>query len=121
MSPHRRVPYPSPILFRWRLDCACGARFEIPCEEVATLADRDRRLNQLFLAHLKPEELGAYVLVDQRPGHEGCWIMPEGAPAALETWDQRDGLYYAKLRDSAGLNLVIGEIRTAEGRVLRAE
>lgn len=54
----------------------------------------------------------------------GNFVMPEGTPIHLHSTDERDGMYYGTFsleRDGPQQELPVGEIRTPDGRVWRAE
>lgn len=137
---HIRRPHPFPVQEHWRIDCDCGwsgklCRFEGPRE--LGRAEAEKRLNQLFIDHVPADRRQLYILVDQRPSREieedaegnlfepatGNFIMPEGKPCTLLGWWEENGLYRGKVRGfdlkDPVLELPIGEIRTAEGKVYR--
>lgn len=126
---HMRKVYPSPVAGKWRLECKCGWRGEIDAVKADGSAVepkvRDPELQRMFIEHLPPGARRLYVLVDRRPGHNGNWIMPEGVAVDLRSWTQDGKFYRGEVAefgcDKQPINLPIGEIRTEEGRVFRAE
>lgn len=136
LTRHIRRPHPFPVLDKWRIDCDCGWRGEIPRYAGSRDLPRDeaeRELNKLFVAHVPAGQRQLYVLVDQRrSGLEdendlelptGNMIMPEGKPCTLLGWIERAGVYRGRVKgfdhNDPELELPIGEIRTADGRVFR--
>lgn len=86
---------------------------------ILTGAEAEAALEEAFRVHLPQDQRRLYILVDQRPGHVGNWIMPEGEPVQLSQWIEDNGTYRGLI---GGDNwLPIGEIRTTEGRVFRME
>ncbi len=54
----------------------------------------------------------------------GNFLMPEGTPIFLHSTDERDGMYYGTFsleQDGPTQELPVGEIRTPDGQVWRAE
>lgn len=113
------MPYPSPSQGKWRMGCSCGHRIELPCAGLRDTADRDARLNALWIEHVPEAERLRYVLVDQRPGHEGVWLMPIGTAVLMRTFYDQKGIFHAILDDDRVFP--IAEIRTVTGQVLRTE
>lgn len=125
LTRHRRIPYPSPIKGKWRLDCSCGWRAEVPVE-----VGRDEPLQRLFLAHIPAVEHRTYVLVDQREYERdaddnivvyGNFVMPEGVPCRFERHWEEDGLHFVDVLDPPLGKMPLGEIRLRDGRVFRTE
>jgi hypothetical protein len=124
--------------------CDCGWRGEI-AELGGQHEDEDVsfRINQLFLEHIPAAEHEAYLLVDQRqsdqpkPGTEvinqdgeiedaemlprGNWIMPTGIPCTILRWYENGDEYRAVVRKfetgASEIDILVGEVRTADGRV----
>lgn len=114
-----------------------------------TVPERDAKLNRLFVAHIPVKQRRTYVLCDQRPnpqpdvskmadwdpdsGEEmpmadfgtGNFIMPEGVPCRIVSHYEADGLWRAKVRefrfDAPEIDMLVGEVRTRDGRVFRCE
>jgi hypothetical protein len=142
--PHIRRPAPMPIGSVWRIDCDCGWRGEVLRWKSRgvdkTREEAEAELNHKFVAHLPPAQRQTYVLVDQtlapdpRDGiadprkaknflPRGNWIMPEGKGCNILEWGEKGGVYSAKVRGylpgDPVLELPVGEVRTADGKVYR--
>jgi hypothetical protein len=157
LCPHIRRNHVQPQDGDWIMDCDCGwrgkASAELPRDEAS--ADLERQ----FIAHLRPEELRAYILCDVRrpegwqtvadiidaaartervaltvqeaqrrfhaqPQIVGNFVMPEALPVELVSSRYEDEVHFGTFRIDGGdelHELPIGEVRTPEGRVFRAE
>lgn len=125
---HRRIPHPQPSSKGWILDCSCGWRAAVspyrrPPAKPATREECEAELNRQFIDHVPAAERRSYVLVDQRPGHEANWLMPEGIEVKFHGWRDHAGTFYAtiSLPGEAPFEMIVGEIRIADGRVFRTE
>lgn len=132
-----------PTRERWQMRCDCGWLGEVSASSAGRVKagqEVEIELDALFVGHLKPDERRLYVLVDQRQkGHRvergngevesimagvGNFLMPEGTPCLLTTWHEAEGVYFGHYLDPKTGDhgvLPIGEVRTADGRVLRLD
>lgn len=124
---HRRIVDQRPRNGQWRIACSCGWDSSVGIASVVKGTDVEKLLEQAFKGHLTEPDKSQYLLVDQRmikldsdgqPAAVGTFLMPEGAPVQLAGWFEADGEYWGRLAD--GRTLLVGEVRTAAGRVLRA-
>jgi hypothetical protein len=125
---------------RWKIRCDCGWEHDISPHRGNTVLQGHEiadLLETAFVGHLSASERHLYILVDQRPDHVGNWIMPEGSPCLLISHFESDGIRIARFMPAEvecgedgsvakpkrgaepGL-LPVGEIRTADGKVFRA-
>lgn len=120
---HRRKVYPMPSGQVWKMGCNCGWEGSIDLAGLrdATAGDVQELLNDQFVGHLPKDGRQSYVLIDQRPGQEGNWLMPEGVPCYFEHWHQDGELFYADLLQPVAGRFPVGEIRCETGETLRLE
>lgn len=137
---HLRKPHPFPVSDHWRLGCSCGWQGKVErCQGPRQLGrdEAEAKLNKQFIDHIPADRRQLYVLVDQRPSHlsaedpegnpielpTGNFIMPEGVPCSVLSWRDEGGTYFVEVRGfglrDRKIELPVGEIRTAEGRVFR--
>lgn len=103
----------------WPIRCDCGWAALIVVKD-RSRAEIEEAVEAKYREHLPPDERELYVLVDQRPGHEGNWLMPVGSPAIIRAWFESEGEYRAHLIGTPRI-FPIGEIRIADGRVFKIE
>lgn len=124
----------------WRIRCDCGWEAHIsPHRGNTPLGGPEvaEALEKAFVGHLPASERRTYLLVDQRDGHQGNWLMPEGQPCQLVSHFEADGIRFARfmacdafenedgewlLRPTGDTGILpVGEVRTFDGRVFRAD
>lgn len=120
---HRRIVYPAPVGAQWKMACTCGWSTVVALGIFSKVTGKtvQDHLNRQFVAHLKPDERQAYVLVDQRPGCEGQWIMPEGIACTFDHWFEDGGIFFVDVDAPLRRRFPVGEVRTVNGQTLRAE
>lgn len=107
---------------QWHIRCDCGWTGHVELAPLHGSRAIEDALNDCFRNHLPERERRVYILVDQREGMEGNWIMPIGAPVVMHGFIERDGEYFGRIspEDNEGSPyLPIGEIRLASGKVYR--
>lgn len=121
---HQRIDYPAVSQGNWRIGCTCGWNGKLPAKD-PTKPWED--LDALFVAHVPAESLRTYVLVDQRASQadpekpRGNFLMPEGVPCLFDRHWEDDGLRWVHLVEPVEGDFPVGEVRTENGRVFKAE
>lgn len=115
----------------WKIDCRCGWNGKISAMVIGNRTGANTELMRQFRLHLPDADLSAYLLVDQRPTAfdendnpiaNGTFLMPEETPVDLIRHECDGGMYFGYIASGAGeARLPIGEIRTHDGRIFRAE
>jgi hypothetical protein len=135
----------------WILDCDCGWRGRIPVAQRREDADSaleaqfvehlkpEERQTYLLCDTRKPacwRSLAEIIADDHlpldaaqqvfhaQPQIIGNFVMPEGLPVMLLASREEEGMHFGTFRigtDGESRELPIGEVRTPEGRVFRAE
>jgi len=124
LTQHRRIVHPTPVGSQWKMECTCGHTFVYKHKALTPMRAKKVQdtLNQMFIEHVPEDERCQYVLIDQRAGHEGNWLMPEGTPCQLGEWQGSRGMGFVIDVISPKLGTMpVGEIRTVEGHTLIAD
>lgn len=116
---HVRRLDPLPHQGEVRGACRCGWSKRVSLAAHGSFEAAKSEWERLYCEHLPVEECETHLLVNQFPGQEETITLPLGRPVALESWQSFGGYHWGKLAD--GRELPIIEIRTADGRVFKAE